>query len=609
MRKIFKPIFFVLALMMVLTILGGCSSPQSTNVSPEPSDTPDPATGQENEVQMLPGTYEVTVASIMGPMDLAVTVTEDKIEKIEILQTLDNVQMITAVKEDMIPVIIENQSVNVDGITGATLSSGAVVRGVKQALEQAQAPKDAFNNKVETVAVQDDRTVDVVVVGSGASGLSTAVQLANRSNLNVLLLEKNGYLGGTSGVSGGGIWTSQTQYNKEFGIDFTPDELVEAFYKASGEGFVVNEGLARNIAEISSEIFLEYLDAGMSWDVTRYSSSNPTFAVIWPEERYIQSYETNLGGWNLVTFLKEQAESKGVEIAVNAKVTELLTEDGAVVGVKVGTDNNSYNVYAKKVVLATGGLTRNLELMAKYYPDFIGIVPHSGAGSTGDGIILTESLDAAIAGDGLGISIGEGPALGYSGPYGSIARSMQLIVNKDGERFFDETDRTQGWQKKLLDNGNKNIGITDSTNANVDRLENAVKDGFAKKADSFEELAKQLGVPETAFAEAMNQYNEAYKNGTDDIFTPHGKMKPLLEAPFYAMNYAILTNASLTGLKVNENCMVLTNSGAEIENLYAVGELVIGNLFNNYPSSGSAIGSGIYEGAIVAIDITEKLNK
>lgn len=107
----------------------------------------------------------------------------------------------------------------------------------------------------------------------------------------------------------------------------------------------------------------------------------------------------------------------------------------------------------------------------------------------------------------------------------------------------------------------------------------------------------------------MNQYNEAYKNGTADIFTPHDKMKPLLEAPFYAMNYVILTNASLTGLKVNDNCMVLANSGAEIENLYAVGELVIGNLFNNYPSSGSAIGSGIYEGAIVAIDITEKLNK
>ena len=156
--------------------------------------------------KMTPGEYSTTVTGMKGDMTVTVTVDAEKILSIEV-DSVDTVQIVGAVIDTMVPEIIEKQSIAVDGVTGATFSSFAVRNAVKTCLEQAGADMDAFSVKPESEkATLEEQTADVIVVGSGAAGLSSAIQLAEAGIEHVVVLEKNGYFGGTTGVSSGGAW-------------------------------------------------------------------------------------------------------------------------------------------------------------------------------------------------------------------------------------------------------------------------------------------------------------------------------------------------------------------------------------------------------------------
>ena len=82
-------------------------------------------------------------------------------------------------------------------------------------------------------------------------------------------------------------------------------------------------------------------------------------------------------------------------------------------------------------------------------------------------------------------------------------------------------------------------------------------------------------------------------------------MAPVLEAPFYAIKTKDVSSFCLSGLAVDENCRILKEDGSVIENLYGAGELICGNITAGYyTGSGSQVGPGMYEGKIIAEDIS-----
>ena len=175
-------------------------------------------TSLAEEKALTPGEYEATVAAMKGDMTVHVTVDETSITDITI-DTVDTKQVVGAVIDTLIPEILDKQSVNVDSVTGATISSYALKSGVKNCLEQAGATEDQFNEEFKSEAVQgEDQQTQVVVVGSGAAGLSAAIQLENNGIEDVIVLEKLGYTGGTSAHSSGGAWVvGGTQFNENTG--------------------------------------------------------------------------------------------------------------------------------------------------------------------------------------------------------------------------------------------------------------------------------------------------------------------------------------------------------------------------------------------------------
>lgn len=564
------------------------------------------------DVQLTPGEYEATVPAMKGDMTVHVTVDETSVTDISI-DTVDTKQVVGAVIDSLIPEILDRQSVNVDSITGATISSYALKSGVRDCLTQAGAAEDDFNEAFQHEAVQgEDQQTQVVVVGSGAAGLSAAIQLENNGIEDVIVLEKLGYTGGTSAHSSGGAWVvGGTQFNENTGFDYTPDELVAHMYASSeAEEGNLNDELIRNIAKAAPEVFTEYYEAGAPWDLEQYTLGDALneMPVAWVEAFYETAWESG-AGVTLMEFMMDYAQEKGAEVRLNSKAAELLTDDeGAVIGVYVEGKDENYNLYADKVVLATGGFQRNADLVAELAPDYTEVIPFTGAGSTGDGIVMAQKLGAYMVGDSIGGARGLDLRLGYQGPIGTLVWYVGPLVNLEGRRFANETNHySRNFEDILAQTDATVYGITDSTNAAADRFDEAVEMGYAVKADTLEELGEAMGLSDVdAFVETIETYNTDYEAGNDDsaFGVAHDAMAPILEAPFYAIRTKDVSSFCLSGLAVDENCRILTEDGSVIGNLYGAGELICGNITAGYyTGSGSQVGPGMYEGKIIADDI------
>lgn len=140
-------------------------------------------------------------------MTLEVTFDSDAIKSIEIKEHSETAGISDAPIEKIPELIIANQSLNIDTVTGATNTSNAILNAVADAVNQAGGDAEALK-KVEAAgneAAKDAVTkeADVIVVGAGGSGLAAAVSAAEEG-ASVIVIEKNSYVGGNTVRTGGG---------------------------------------------------------------------------------------------------------------------------------------------------------------------------------------------------------------------------------------------------------------------------------------------------------------------------------------------------------------------------------------------------------------------
>ncbi|MDO4623644.1 MAG: FAD-dependent oxidoreductase [Eubacteriales bacterium] len=555
---------------------------------------------------MTPGTYSETVDSMKGKMTVTVTVDENSIKDIQ-LDTVDTAHIVGAVQTQMIPEILEAQSLKVDSVSGATVSSAAVKYGVRLALEEAGADTSVSFNADATVvpAEKEVEEAAVVVVGSGGAGLSTAIMLAENGVGHVILLEKQGFFGGTTSVSGGGVWAvGDTKFNQNTGFDYDADGLLKHIYEASGaEEGALNEGLIRNIADVSAEVFNYYLDdVGVPFDIETvdFGDSLSEMPVAW----------TDGAGGVLISHLVERAQNLGVDLRLNSKVDSLLVEDGAVTGVHVAGREAIYDIHSSKVVLATGGFQRNKELVEELTPDYVNAVPFTSAGSTGDGITMARELGAVVSGNTLAGLGGLGEQFGYE-DLGSSIWGSAIFVNKNGDRYIDETAHYSYHLDAIMEQPDgKVFGIGDSTSSVYENIAQLVELRYAVTADTIEELAELIEVDPAELQKTVDTYTADLEAGNDDsVFgTANANMKSLSQAPYFALKMDGVSFAGLAGLVVDDTCHILNADNEVIPNLYGAGELVGSNILQGrYAGSGSQVGPSLYEGKIIADAIAAEL--
>lgn len=444
-----------------------------------------------------------------------------------------------------------------------------------------------------------DVEYDLVVVGGGASGKSAAL-IAARAGKNVVVIEKMPETGGLS-VFAEGTAAFESSVQKELG---TP-RLSKYHFPTKQEGLGkimgyshqrANYEVARAFVENSAETIDIYRDLGVVYKTCDIAAEDD------PNEVWTFHLPDGLGA-HCQEVLLDAIQKLDVDIFTETPAKELIIEDGRVVGVVAESEGEPLRIGGKAVILATGGMGSSPDRIFKYSwfaPAAYNMNVLTPLQNVGDG------LDLALSAGADPNTITTCPLLAAGGrdmtmdsQVGGAGVNPGVWINKTGHRFAAESVA-----ENLGDigtyYGKQPGGIVWSilSQADVDRLvsegseiaigefvvyhkpmtgllpelEAHLESGLVKKADTFEELAEQMGVPTDAFVETMTAYNEACEKGVDEAFFKKPQyLRALAEPPFYGIPLATGTMGSAGGIKVNGNMQVITSDGDAIPGLYAVG--------------------------------------
>ncbi|MDO5378632.1 MAG: FAD-binding protein [Clostridia bacterium] len=561
---------------------------------------------------MTPGTYEAVAAGFHGDIKLAVTVDADAITGITVLEQTETEGIGAAALPLLVDSVLEHQTIGVDSVSGATVTSEAFKAAMTDALTQAGADLETMSAAIEAGELESVTLDADIVVGGGAAGLSAGLT-AVQSGKSVILLEKTGVVGGASAMAGAGTMATGSTWQKEDGYEDSPEQLVEDMM---ANGHNKND-------RATVELFANTIGEAFDWLVSEDGAAVPYQRSGEPTRSY-----SGVGrGAGVCKSLADKYLAEGGTLLTSTPATELIVSDGVVTGVKAEGDK-AYTINAKAVILATGGYGANDDLVPDEYKAFV----YAGhAGAQGDAIEMVKGLDAdlismelintqpnsMILPSGLGQYCNPGVAKAYA--------AGGFMVNQDGVRFFNE--QANAWdlmqamklnqaQYLIMDQAafdGFNAGMTGSNIYTMEDVEAWLADDYAgqpvmKTAATLGELADKLGIPADAVVASAEAFNATAAKGETDEFGRTLKTAQSEEGPYYALQMHIRYYASLGGLHINDSMQVLTTAQEAIPGLYAAGEVVgglEGDVYMGATLFGWAIASGYNAGTIASAAIAE----
>ncbi len=574
------------------------------------------------ETKMIPGTYTAASTGFHAGLTVKVTVSEDSILAVEMGNNDETIGVGSLAFPTLISNLVDFQSMT-DVVSGATRTSNGVYAAVMDCLTQAGANGATISRfmttETPTAELPANNSADVVVIGAGASGTSAAAAAAD-AGASVILLEKTGLIGGSMRLSAGNMWAvglGAKEPYASYGIQqYTTEEICEILNTEAAGGPVKKMDVLVTLSDRSEET-MDWMIAN-GWEGRGIAYSHEKRAP-----RIAGSFARHCG-MGFADTMQQIVESRpNIDIRMNSRAVALLTdENGAVCGVTVETKAGSYDISAKKVILASGGFTYNDEMMETYSPGYAdGAMKIACIGDTGDGHRMALDLGAVMLGEGaLKTHIAANDPFMVAVPV-----PFMLIVNTKGEQICANDDHYietamavsaqedhVGWC--IYDSGFDtfvyNYELDDYAPGGLAYLEEAVKRGEAVKADTLEELAQRMGVNAETMIATVNAHNQHVMDSTTDEFgTNPAAMLPIMTAPFYAQTRTAGVMGTIPGVSVDETMKVLNAEDKPIENLYAVGEMMFGNVINkHYPMCGTAISLSITGGRIAAQDAVQNIN-
>ncbi len=276
----------IAAILLGMTlVLSGCGgNGQATTTAPESTESTTTAaetTKEETAAQgtYKAGTYTASAQGNNGPVELSVTFDEEKITEITIGKHGETTGISDAAFEKIPAAIIENQSLGVDTISGATYTSQAILDAVADCVTQAGGDAEALRavaveggGEAEK-AVLADSEVDVLVIGGGGAGLSAALS-ASQNGASVILVEKLSALGGNTFRCGGAFNTCDPERQKDI-------PMTEAL-SSTVEKVLAHEDVSEEHAKLKEEVQKQ-------WD--EYKASGNTMLFDTPEWHALQSID------------------------------------------------------------------------------------------------------------------------------------------------------------------------------------------------------------------------------------------------------------------------------------------------------------------------------
>ena len=583
-----------------------------------------------------PGTYTATVSGMHGPMTVEVTVTEDRIENVNVTENVETPGLVDWPVRLIPERVVEAQSLAVDTVTGVTISSRAILNGVETALKGAGMDVTALKQPIEKTPAEDaEYTADVIIVGGGGAGLSAAIAATDEGS-SVVLIEKTGFLGGNSIVAGG-IYNCpdpDLQDHAEFSGDV--DSLIEdalaeepvndqhkALQDAVRADFEAYKASDKTLFDSANWFALQTWNGGDkvgSLDHLQVFADNAFPALEWLESMGMEFSDTiSTGSGSLyprthraltpngtgyfIAFEDTLADRTGLYTQLMETEGKSLIMDGdKVVGVNaVGKDGNKVTLHANKgVILATGGFAGNVELRQQYcegekWPNLgADLITTNMPGVTGDGIFMAQDAGAEL------INMEQMQLLPFCDPTTGATFNIMgtdCYINKEGKRFVREDGRRDEMSKAIIEQTDGMMYVVMSTDDASTRkslggmtLQYYVDNNLYgyMMSDNLTDLAEQMGVPVDTFLQTIADFNAHVESGEKDEFGRVTYSSKIEGNVYYAYPRKPATHHTMGGVNVDTETHALRADGTVIEGLYCAGEIT-GNLHGTNRLGGNAI--------------------
>ena len=623
----------------------------------------EPAPAEEAAIEPdADGRYTATGSfdGIDGPVVTQVTADAEHIYDVQILEQNETVGIGSKAVEKLPGAIVAANSLLVDDISGATVTSTAIKNGVREALEKCGIDPAAFEVEPavleEEIAAPAEDTIaeaaeepaeqvyeaDVVVIGAGGAGMSAAIT-ASDAGMKVIVVESQPMVGGNSVRSTGGMnagpteWRNANEFGESAGVEKTlaavakyPDnahiqelgKIVQKQwdeYQANPEGYfdsvelfqldtliggggLNNPDLVQTLAERSSDA-IDWLDS-LNPEVILHNVAQFGGASVKRIHRPVDAEGKVLAvGAYVVPLLQQNLENRGVDILLETTATSIVRDSiGVVRGIVCeDADGKTVSINAPAVIIASGGFGANNEMIASIRPELDGFITTNAPGIQGQGIQMAQAIGA----DTVDLEqIQLHPTVHVEGTSANlITESLRgdgsILVNQEGERFYDEgSTRDKVSAAEFEQTGGYAWLIVDSRMSDASNvIQGYIKKGYAVSGETYEELAEAIGAPADAFKATMEKWNACVEAKEDTDFGRVSFANPLDQAPYYAIKVQPGIHHTMGGIKIDSDAQVIDTDGNVIPGLFAAGE-VTGGVHGNNRLGGNAVADFVIFGRI-----------
>ena len=578
-----------------------------------------------------------------NPVKVTLTIKDKTITKVEVDASHETNGIGSKAAETMPGAIVAANSLDVDGVSGATQTSKAIIEAATAALKQAGLePSDLTSKKTTATKAKDiEETVDVVVVGAGGAGMTAAIT-ATDAGKKVIVVESQPIAGGNSVRSTGGMNAAKTPYQDK--NEFKEAAGVEKTLATAAEKFADNETITALAATVKSQwdayqanpqgyfdsvelMELDTLIGGKGKnnpELVKTLAENSAAAIEWlasigAEVKNVGAFggasvkrihrpvnadgKVTAVGAYIVPILEKNLQDRNVQFLFDTTANEIIMKDGKAVGIKgTGKDGHKVTINAKSVVIATGGFGANAEMVEKYKPELKGFATTNAEGAQGQGIDMATAAGAATV-DMDQIQIHPTVHIEEDGNAHLITEGLRgdgaILVNAEGKRFYDEVSTRDKVSAAIIEQTDKSAWLV-VDQAMVDKsavIAGYIKSGYTVTGATYEELAKAMGVDEATFVSTMNTWNQAVEAKSDAEFNRTSFANPLTAAPYYAIKITPAVHHTMGGIVINPKAEVLNEKGEAISGLYAAGE-VTGGVHGANRLGGNAVADFVVFGRI-----------
>ena len=553
-----------------------------------------------NVLKMKPGAYVESAIGWNGPIEVKTTVSDNRIDSIEILKSDEVPYIADEPMKAIIQKVVSEQNLSVDVVTGASRSSEALLRAVGQAVQAAGGDLKFFTHEPvsidpATLPEGEEAQADVVVVGGGASGLAAAAS-ALESGARVIVLEKAPHTGGSAALSAGIVTAAGTDIQKASGLPADSAGLAKLWLedqKRSVKGAPANlpdaaqvEALVKQSAETVDWLTKK---VGMQFSANAAAADGIGAYQLLP----ISSDASRPAGAEEVEKLEQYVKKLGGIIRTATPAWKILTtDDGRVSGVAAADGKNRFTFRAKSVVLASGGCAADLMKVTSRQPRWAVYVERTGAAktSTGDGLTMGLQVGAKEVSDSWLMGTQFAPAYPEmtAAMLGERGFAGATLVNEKGLRFVKEdlpnitSEMSQQLDVWLL---------TDSKDPEKAKtLRNYLGFDTVVHGSTPEELGRRMGARADNVKQTIEKLNADAAAGKDTAFGRDPiNFTSLTQAPYFAVKVRPVISGTIGGFVVTPDFQVLDNALKPIQGLWAAGELANRAFYNRVYEPGTSL--------------------